>query len=88
MDSAGIRFQKSPHFKPHSDTVVSDSHIAACDAAIVSLTEQLPAATSPEMAAANAYRIEGAKLFRFLLTTLGEAPAAPVKRPSGNLNPT
>ncbi len=63
----------------------SEAFTRATELAMLTLVEQLADATDPSTAAANAYRMHGAKHFLTILKALPEQPKPPAPRPSHNL---
>ena len=76
-ESSKTRFlKKSAYVKSHFDLVVSEPFIAACDAAMLSLVDDLGGnpTSETELSAANHQRLVGARLFLQKLLTIADAP--------------
>ncbi len=68
------------------DVVDSMPFERACELAMLALLEQLTESTDPSTAAANAYRLDGARRFLATLKALPEPPKPLAPRPSHNLD--
>lgn len=74
----------------HRDVVVTTAFQAASDAAMLALVDDLAKTSQPpDQAAAAFHAICGARKYRILLETIGDAPQPlPPKRQTDNLNHT
>lgn len=76
MKTPKQRFLDSTEASPFANIVTSTTFIAAVDAARLQFISELPSLSDGNVAAANAYRIDGA--WRFLATLAGLPIAASV----------
>lgn len=75
------RFKEGPHGKMWGDFVASEAFNAAAEAALVSMAQSLPPAPELATAAANDWRMQGARLILGHLMNLTESePAKPEQR--------
>ncbi len=78
--------EQSALAKQFLDVVDSEAFTRATELAMLAFMEQLTDATDPSTAAANAYRLHGARHFLALLKSLPEPPKPLAQRPSHNLD--
>ncbi len=78
--------EQSALAKQFLDVVDSEAFTRATELAMLAFVEHLTDATDPSNAAANSYRLDGAKRFLKLLKSLPEPPSPPTPRPSHNLD--
>lgn len=72
------RFRESEHGKSWHDTVMSNAYASAVETAMVVTQQALPPAPDMATAAANDWRMQGARLFAKTLSDLTEvAPEQP-----------
>lgn len=82
------RFQENkPAANQLSDLAASAAFQHACDMAMLQMAESFPLVNDPTAAAANAYRLEGARIFQRTLLTLAEKPEVKENR-NRQLTPT
>jgi hypothetical protein len=82
------RFQEDkPAVKQLSDLAENAAFLRACDMAMLQVAESIPILNDPQAAAANAYRLEGARIFQRTLLTLADKPEVKETR-SRQLTPT
>ncbi len=78
--------EQSALAKQFLDVVDSEAFTRATELAMLAFMEQLTDATDPSTAAANAYRLHGARHFLALLKSLPEPPKALTPRPAHGLD--
>jgi hypothetical protein len=78
--------EQSALAKQFLDVVDSEAFQRATELAMLGLVEQLADSTDPSSAAANSYRIDGAKRLLAILKALPEPPKPLAARPSHNLD--
>jgi hypothetical protein len=78
--------EQSALAKQFLDVVDGEPFQRATELAMLGLVEQLADATDPSNAAANSYRIDGAKRFLALLKALPEPPKPVTPRPQYNID--
>lgn len=86
LESPKKKFQKTPQAKVHADLVVSPQFQSTLDAALLQMQYEMGSASDLNTAAANAFRLEGARRFMATLLTLAETPTTPRRNTGDNLN--
>ncbi len=86
FESPRQRFQKSEQLAAvHNVVVASAQFKTACDMAMLELVENLFSGSDPQNAIANAFRIDGAKIFLATLQTIGQPSTSKTTKIEDNL---
>lgn len=82
------RFKQTAHAKDWANMSVSATFVAASDCALLHFAETLTPAIDMTTAAANHYRLEGAKSLLRVLAGLSDIAEVPKREPIGQLDHT
>lgn len=78
--------EDKPRASKHRDMVVSSSYLAAAEAALLQVVDDMAESTDPAVAIAGYHRILGARKYMKAFAELAETPQVPQRQPDFNLN--